>query len=99
LWVSVWCLSGWPLGALLFLACAVCGCSSSLVRLVCAPVWLLLPPLCSASAWVARSALFPACASRFPASYPPPSFVSPLRLFVIHINRMNQKDGNEAQGT
>jgi hypothetical protein len=26
--------------------------------------------------------LFPACASRFPASFPPPSFVSPLRLFV-----------------
>jgi hypothetical protein len=25
-----------------------------------------------------------ACASRFPASFPPPSFVSPLRLFVTH---------------
>jgi hypothetical protein len=49
-----------------------------------APVWLLLPPLCSASAWVAKSALFPACASRFPAFFPPPSFVSPLRPFVTH---------------
>jgi hypothetical protein len=80
--ISVWCLCGWPLEALPFLACAVCGCSFSLFRLVCAPVWLLLPPLSSASACVAGSALFPACASRFPASFPPPSFVSPLRVFV-----------------
>jgi hypothetical protein len=55
-----------------------------LFRLVRAPVWLLLPPLCFAWAWVARSALFRVCASRFPASFPPPSFVSPLRLFVTN---------------
>jgi hypothetical protein len=51
-------------------------------------VWLLLPPLCSASARVAGSALFPACASRFPASFPPPSFVSPLRLLVALSQRL-----------
>jgi hypothetical protein len=32
----------------------------------------------------AASSLFPACASPFPASFPPPSFVFPLRLFVTH---------------
>jgi hypothetical protein len=64
-----------------FLACAV-WLFLSLFRLVCASVLLLLPPLSSASACVAGPAMFPPCASRFPASFPPPSFVCPLRLFV-----------------
>jgi hypothetical protein len=58
---------------------------------VFAPVWLLLSPLCSASACVAGSALFPACASRFPASFLPPSFVSPLCLFITHTH-LSQPD-------
>jgi hypothetical protein len=73
-------------GALPFLACAVCGCSFSLFQVVRALVLLLLPPLCFPSACVSGSALFPACASRFPAFCPPPSFASPLRVFVtLHL--------------
>jgi hypothetical protein len=71
-------------GGLLFLACAVCGCSFSSFRLVCAPVWLLLPPLCFTSSCVAGSALFPASASRSATSFRPLSFVPPSRLFVTH---------------
>jgi hypothetical protein len=80
-WDSVSSLCWWPLGALLVLDCVLCGGCFSLFRLVCAPLWLLAPLLCSVSACAAGAALFLACASRFPACFPATSFLSPPRLF------------------
>jgi hypothetical protein len=56
----------------------------SLFQLVCVPARLLLHLLCSVSACVAGSALFPACTSRFkfPARFPATSFPSSPRFYV-----------------
>jgi hypothetical protein len=85
------------LGALTSLACAVCGCSSSLFWLVCAPVWLLLPPRCCVGLGCEVGSVPCVClsVSCFVSS---PFIVSPLRLFVTpHSSPLDHAKSNKAK--